>query len=239
MIKSDAVIWWAAIFRRAGASFVPGPFWDPSEAVPGSSSAFLERSRFVPWPSRSFFPKNFPWHLVTRIQFRIETAACWPILAVVGLSFLGSGTKQDEDVCEYSERESSCWAGDTVIHQGAQLYLDCHRCADQESDFDTMPAKEDTERYVCCHMKWDMPKVCVVAVHDSVACRWHRHVPTFQVWRSAGGVRVSGEGWMDWLDGCVPLLGLCAIPGTSNQLGPATCSARSMRFDGLTLSTGH
>ena len=44
---------------------------------------------------------------------------------------------------------------------------------------------------------------------------------------------------MDWLDGCVPLLGLCAIPGTSDQLGPATCSARSMRVDGAAAGRGH
>ena len=82
-----------------------------------------------------------------------------------------------------------------MIHQEALLYLDCHRCSDQESDFDTMPAKEEAERYVSCDMKWalkkklllgsrhmDMPKVCVVTVHDSVAGRWHRHVTTFQVW---------------------------------------------------------
>ena len=146
------------------------PFWDPSEVVPGSSRAFLERSRFVRWPFRGFLPKNFQWHLVARIQFRTEAAACWPILAVVGLSFLGSGPKQDEEVCEYSERESSCWAGDTVIHQEAQLYLDCHRCADQESGFDTMPAKEDTERSVCCDIKWASKQTCFWAA-DTWTCR--------------------------------------------------------------------
>ena len=60
VFKSDAVIWWAAIFRRGRASFVLGPFWDPSEAVQGSSRAFLERSRFVPWPFRGFSPEEFP-----------------------------------------------------------------------------------------------------------------------------------------------------------------------------------
>ena len=38
---------------------------------------------------------------------------------------------------------------------------------------------------------------------------------------------MSGEGGMDWLDGCVPLLGVGA-----RFLGPATCSARSMTVDG-------
>ena len=60
VFKSDAVIWWAAIFRRVGASFVPVPFWDPSEAVRGSSRDFLERSRFVPWPFRGFSPEESP-----------------------------------------------------------------------------------------------------------------------------------------------------------------------------------
>ena len=83
-----------------GASFFPGPFWDPSESVPGSSGAFLERSRFVPWPFRGFSPEESPMGiLVARIQFRMEAAACWPIIAVVGLSILSSGPKHDVEVC--------------------------------------------------------------------------------------------------------------------------------------------
>ena len=105
--------------RRGGTSFVPVPFWEllkPFRAVPGPSWNVPDSFR---GHSAVFLPKNHPWHLVARIQFRMEAAACWPILAVVGLSFLGSGPKQDEEVCEYSELESSCWAGDTVIHQEA------------------------------------------------------------------------------------------------------------------------
>ena len=90
VFKSDAVIWWAAIFRRRRASFVPGHFWNVPGSFRGHSAVFL--------------PKNFPWHLVTRIQFLMEAAACWPILAVVGLSFLFSGPKQDEEVCGCSAR---------------------------------------------------------------------------------------------------------------------------------------
>ena len=60
VFRSDAVIWWAAIFRRGRGSFVPVPFWDPSESVPVSSRDFLERSRFVPWPFRGSSPEESP-----------------------------------------------------------------------------------------------------------------------------------------------------------------------------------
>ena len=45
---------------------------------------------------------------------------------------------------------------------------------------------------------------------------------------------MSGEGGMDCLDGCVPLLAWGA-----RFLGPATCSARSMRVDGATDTCPH
>ena len=77
VFKSDAVIGGQRSSAERRASFVLVPFWDPSETVPGSSSDFLERSRFVPWPFRGFFlPKNLPWHLAARIRCLLAHSCC-------------------------------------------------------------------------------------------------------------------------------------------------------------------
>ena len=60
--KSDAVIWWAAIFRRGEASFVPATFWNVPGSFRGHSAVFL--------------PKNLPWHLVARIRCLLAHSCC-------------------------------------------------------------------------------------------------------------------------------------------------------------------